>query len=798
MAWWGLVMRRLFLSASGFVALSAAGAASAADLPVKAAPLVPGAPVFNWSGLYFGASVGAQWFASDSSYDYPGATDGPSSGSTTLNNTNAIIAFQFGRNWQAPGSPLVVGLEGDWTETNHDPSATLFTYPNGNHFDAQSQLGIQGSVRGRIGIASDNWLLYATGGLALAQGEALSTFTSNGSGSAVSITDKTLTGWTVGGGVEWAFPQAPNVSLRAEYRYTDYGSVGIPTSADTLGATTLVPYTAHANFSTNDVRLGIDYRFGDFDQPTSSAASSAPAPAMPVKAVPAGPPDAYTVATVNAAAPQDFFSRLIYYYGVEWGHDTAPADPSAPPSRRADWPVTPEGSPPYPFTEWPYGGTTSLGVTRSASVDSPLMFALANTAAGKWLSDNSIQIYGWINGGGNISTNTVRPGGNAPAAYDFTPNTLQLDQAVVYFERLPDTVQSDHVDWGFRLSAMYGENYRYTTAYGLLSYQFLDKNNYYGIDFPMMYGELFVPQVGQGLMLRLGRFISLPDIEAQLAPNNYMYTHSMTYTFDNYTNTGIQATLAVTKNLFVQLGSTIGTEAMPWHWGQMIVNPDPNPLYPGTTMPKDPGAVPSVTGCVRYQTDSGNDNIYLCADAINGGQWGYNNLQWFGGTYYHKFNDTWHISIEAYDIHQNNVPNALNPIAQAAFANGGTPFSPQYMPFNPPNLAICSTPAVLTCTGESRSIVAYLNYKASPLDNISFRPELFDDVEGQRTGTKATYLTLGLGWQHWFSPQVEIRPEVTYYKTLNDAPAFNGNADAGIAPTKDWALIAAGDVIWHF
>jgi hypothetical protein len=75
---------------------------------------------------------------------------------------------------------------------------------------------------------------------------------------------------------------------------------------------------------------------------------------------------------------------------------------------------------------------------------------------------------------------------------------------------------------------------------------------------------------------------------------------------------------------------------------------------------------------------------------------------------------------------------------------------------------------------------------------------LFDDVEGQRTGVKATYLTLGLGWQHWFSPQVEIRPEVTYYKTLNDAPAFNGNADAGIPPTKDWALIAAGDVIWHF
>ncbi len=57
---------------------------------------------------------------------------------------------------------------------------------------------------------------------------------------------------------------------------------------------------------------------------------------------------------------------------------------------------------------------------------------------------------------------------------------------------------------------------------------------------PMAYGEVFIPQVVEGLMIRFGRFISIPDIEAQLAPNNYMYSHSMTYTFDNYTNTGLR------------------------------------------------------------------------------------------------------------------------------------------------------------------------------------------------------------------------------------------------------------------
>jgi hypothetical protein len=298
-------------------------------------------------------------------------------------------------------------------------------------------------------------------------------------------------------------------------------------------------------------------------------------------------------------------------------------------------------------------------------------------------------------------------------------------------------------------------------------------------------------------MLRFGRYISIPDIEAQLAPNNYMYSHSMTYTFDNYTNTGIDATLAVTKNWMVQAGLTVGTEAMPWHWGARIANPFPNPLYPGTTMLKDPGATPSVTVGVRWTSDSGNDDINIVANGINGGQWGYNNLQWYGLTYYHKFDDRWHISFEVYDEHQNNVLNANNPAAAAAFAAGGTPFSPQIMPFNSPFLAQCSNSTVFSCTAEARAALTYVNYKASALDNISYRLEYFDDVEGQRTGTKTAYVETGIGWQHWFSPQIEIRPEVSFYKSLN-ANAFNGNANLGIAPNKSTAVIGSADIIIHF
>ena len=316
------------------------------------------------------------------------------------------------------------------------------------------------------------------------------------------------------------------------------------------------------------------------------ATNKAP-PAQDAPLTTAPPSDGYTVSQIQTGG--NVLSRMLDYYKLEWGKATAPTDPNAPAARRDDFPPQPVPQPPYPFTEWPYGAATSLGVSRPNSVDTPLMAALAPTSLGKALSDAHIQVYGWVDVGGNVSTSKVE-GGNAPAAYDYNPNRIQLDQVVLYAERVPDTVQQDHIDWGFRVSALYGADYRYTTSYGLASYQLLKDNKSNGYDFPMLYGEIYIPKVMQGLLIRVGRYISIPDIEAQLAPNNYMYSHSMTYSFDNYTNTGVVATLAVTKNLFVQAGLVDGTESALGNLGRRFANLDPNPIYPNATFRKDPGA----------------------------------------------------------------------------------------------------------------------------------------------------------------------------------------------------------------
>ena len=139
-----------------------------------------------------------------------------------------------------------------------------------------------------------------------------------------------------------------------------------------------------------------------------------------------------------------------------------------------------------------------------------------------------------------------------------------LDQFAVYYERIPNEAQQEHFDWGWRFTSLYGQDYRFTTSKGMLSQQLLVKNAQYGWDPVMFYLDFYVPHVAQGMNIRVGRYISLPDIEAQLAPNNYTYSHSILYTFDCYTQLGTNATIKINDHWTVQGGISPGCDVMPW------------------------------------------------------------------------------------------------------------------------------------------------------------------------------------------------------------------------------------------
>ena len=328
-------------------------------------------------------------------------------------------------------------------------------------------------------------------------------------------------------------------------------------------------------------------------------------------------------------------------------------------------------------------------------------------------------------------------------------------------------MQKEHFDWGFRFTNLYGIDYRFTTAKGYFSHQLLQKNYEYGYDLVMAYVDLYFPQVADGMNLRIGRYISLPDIEAQLAPNNYTYSHSLLYTFDAYTQTGINATVKLNNHWMVQAGLSAGNDVAPW-----VGAPDAKPTF---------------NGCVIFAWQDGRDNHYACLNSLNSGKYAYNNVQSVYYTWYHKFgNSSWHTATEWWYMW--NVPN-IGPAAPAAAAS--------LLETNA-NGAFCDNPTALTCLAPEQAVVNYLEKQFSKHDYLTIRNEFFDDMKGQRTGTKTRYSEHLLGWGHWVGTTVLFRPELRFEHSY-DRPAYDSPClPCGSPGTKKSQFTAAGDVIFFF
>ena len=194
---------------------ASAVSAEAADLPARSAPPVyipPPIPAFSWAGFYVGGQAGYA-FGEDHAVN---PTNGPSG---RVSHPDGFIGGgHVGYNFA--GIPalgisafgtggLILGLEGDADgSTYHD------TY--GVNAVTTMRSDVQGSARARIGFAYDRVLFYATGGAAFA------TFHDDFHNPALATFARSRVGYTVGGGVEYGITN--NWSVRAEYRYSDFGS----------------------------------------------------------------------------------------------------------------------------------------------------------------------------------------------------------------------------------------------------------------------------------------------------------------------------------------------------------------------------------------------------------------------------------------------------------------------------------------------------------------------------------------------------------------------------------------------
>ena len=229
--------------------------ASAADLAYKAAP-VPMAPaVFSWTGFYIGANVGGAWTNANGGSDFaplfpPFIVLPPAVAIPTVipgqlaslvgdgRRSGVIGGGQIGYNWQVnqfvlgfEADAVGSGLKGSSATASRTVGAPIFAVPVTQTVTLDSgRIDWMASFRGRAGFAVNQALFYVTGGAAVAEFGGSRTTLVNGPGidipagtfTATNGGSSTRWGWTVGGGIEWAFNQ--NWSVAGEYRHTDFGN----------------------------------------------------------------------------------------------------------------------------------------------------------------------------------------------------------------------------------------------------------------------------------------------------------------------------------------------------------------------------------------------------------------------------------------------------------------------------------------------------------------------------------------------------------------------------------------------
>jgi len=406
-----------------------------------------------------------------------------------------------------------------------------------------------------------------------------------------------------------------------------------------------------------------------------------------------------------------------------------PAPPA--PARRA-LPAPLDGI--FPSSEY-LGPSPLIGVP-----DTDPVWPLTQALWDAWPSfkKTKIKVYGWFNVGGNASTSNDS---NIPESYAIVPNKLEVDQAVLRFERIPDSVQTDHIDWGFRFTTLYGIDYRWTTSQGWFSEQLLKRNSLYGADPVEVYGLIYFPHVGQGMILKFGRYISPPDIEAQLAPDNFLYTHSLMFTFDCYTQTGINAAIKLNQNYTVLFGIHAGDDIAPWNVA----------------------AHPTGMLMLRWVSKSNNDSLYGGIDSVNNGSFkgGHDNLQQDNLTWTHRFNDRGTVvtMTEVYYIYQSHA-------LVGGTVNYGPP-EPWFEGTGPGAPIAGNAPAV--------GVVNYTAIKLGKRDFLTLRPvDFLVDVKGERSGFATTMASWTVGVTHRFSNLISIRPEIRHEYAFRARPWDNG------------------------
>jgi outer membrane immunogenic protein len=236
--------------------ISAAPAADLAARPYTKSPVYGASPI-SWTGCYIGGNIGGGWDRFNAGelafagVPTPFVDFGSNNGSSVVGGGQIGCDYQFAANW-------IIGIQGQAEFGTINSSNAVAAFPG---ITADFKLKNIETLTGRVGYTvTPAVLAYVKGGAAWANASAAAVIPNGLIGESANFT---MTGYTVGGGLEWMF--APGWSIFGEYNYMDFGtkSVDFPSTgmvpgfgaAGALADTNAIKLTAHTAI------VGVNYRF---------------------------------------------------------------------------------------------------------------------------------------------------------------------------------------------------------------------------------------------------------------------------------------------------------------------------------------------------------------------------------------------------------------------------------------------------------------------------------------------------------------------------------------------------------
>jgi outer membrane immunogenic protein len=251
-----------------------------AGLAVLALPTTAAANAFTWTGFYIGGTAGVGFGGDSTSVDLDGFNyfaANPVPGEVTKVGTDSafIGGGQVGFNYAF--NRLVVGIESDFSGFDFwsakTPASSVADW--GSDTRVVVEMNWLATLRGRLGVSLDRWLLFGTAGVAFSDGEYrnhdfCNTVPLCGGGLINAIGDMDA-GWTVGGGAEFAW--RPNWTVKAEYLFLRFDGDTYSGTANYLPPNPSQSYRFSASPAEfNVVRVGLNYKFGrSYEAPLSEA-----------------------------------------------------------------------------------------------------------------------------------------------------------------------------------------------------------------------------------------------------------------------------------------------------------------------------------------------------------------------------------------------------------------------------------------------------------------------------------------------------------------------------------------------